>query len=161
MSEAAQDAPSEPEIRALLRDYANALDRGEFGRWPEFFAAQCRYRITTRDNVERGYPLSIMLCSNRAMLFDRIEATEKANVYEPHRYRHVLSESEIARRLDGSAEVRTSFLCVRIMLTGEMTLFACGEYVDEIVREEGRCRFRARAVILDGSKIDSLIAIPL
>jgi anthranilate 1,2-dioxygenase small subunit len=157
----AVERPAAPAIRALLRDYANAVDRGALKRWPDFFAEACQYRITTRENVERGFPLSIMLCTNRAMLFDRIEATEKANVYEPHRYRHVLSESEIETGPDGAAVVRTSFLCVRIMLTGDMTLFACGEYLDEVVDDGGRAVFRSRTVVLDSSKIDTLIAIPL
>ena len=155
------EPPATPAIRALLRDYANTIDRGALAHWPDFFAQTCQYRITTRENVDRGFPLSIMLCTSRAMLFDRLEATEKANVYEPHGYRHILSESEIEAGPDGVAVVRTSFLCVRIMLTGDMTLFACGEYLDEVVGEGGRAVFRSRTVILDSSKIDTLIAIPL
>jgi 3-phenylpropionate/cinnamic acid dioxygenase small subunit len=158
---AADSAPTPAEIRALLRDYANAVDRGALSSWPDFFAETCSYRITTRDNVERGMPLSIMLCQNRAMLYDRIEATEKANVYEPHRYRHILSDSEVVARRDAVAEVRTGFICVRIMLSGETSLFVSGEYHDEVLRENGCCLFRSRAVILDSSRIDTLIAIPL
>lgn len=152
---------TQAEARALLRDYVNALDRGRLGEWPNFFVEECTYRIATRDNESRGFPLSIMLCNNRAMLFDRIEATEKANVFEPHSYRHILSESEVTAEANGALALRTSFLCVRIMHSGEMTLFACGEYVDEVVRDGGRCLFRSKSVILDSSRIDTLIAIPL
>lgn len=152
---------TQAEARALLRDYVNALDRGALSEWPGFFVEDGHYRITTRENEARGLPLSIMLCSNRAMLFDRIEATEKANIFEPHSYRHILSDSDVVADADGVLTVRTSFLCVRIMHSGEMMLFACGEYVDEIVRDQGRCRYRAKSVILDSSKIDTLIAIPI
>jgi anthranilate 1,2-dioxygenase small subunit len=95
------------------------------------------------------------------MLFDRIEATEKANIFEPHSYRHILSDSEVVAKTADLIRVRTGFICVRIMHSGETTLFASGEYVDEVVRENGRCRFRSKAVILDSSQIDTLIAIPL
>ncbi|HTP82489.1 MAG TPA: aromatic-ring-hydroxylating dioxygenase subunit beta [Alphaproteobacteria bacterium] len=152
---------TQTEARALLRDYVNAIDRGRLTDWPNFFVEACSYRITTRENEERGRPLSIMLCNNRAMLFDRIEATEKANIFEPHSYRHILSDSEVVSESDGALTMRTSFLCVRIMKTGETMLFVCGEYVDEIVREQGRCRFRSKRVVLDSSRIDTLIAIPL
>ena len=152
---------TQAEARSLLRDYVNALDRGRLGEWPKFFAEAGNYRITTRENEERGFPLSIMLCNNRAMLFDRIEATEKANIFEPHSYRHILSDSEVVAESDTALTMRTSFLCVRIMGTGDTTLFVCGEYVDEIVREQGRCLFRAKRVVLDSSKIDTLIAIPI
>jgi anthranilate 1,2-dioxygenase small subunit len=152
---------TQAEARGLLRDYVNALDRGRLGEWPGFFAEACNYRITTRENEERGFPLSIMLCNNRAMLFDRIEATEKANIFEPHSYRHILSDSEIVSESNDALTMRTGFLCVRIMHSGETTLFVCGEYVDEIVRERGRCLFRSKRVVLDSSKIDTLIAIPI
>lgn len=152
---------TQAEARALLRDYVNAIDRGRLGEWPNFFVEACSYRITTRENEERGFPLSIMLCNNRAMLFDRIEATEKANIFEPHSYRHILSDSEVVSESATALTMRTSFLCVRIMHSGETMLFVCGEYVDEIVRQQGRCLFRSKRVVLDSSKIDTLIAIPI
>jgi anthranilate 1,2-dioxygenase small subunit len=152
---------TEAAARALLRDYVHALDRMALATWPTFFADPCLYRITTRENEERGYPLSIMLCNNRPMLFDRVEATEKANIYEPHTYRHVLSDTEVVARGADGLRTRTSFLCVRTMHDGATTLFVCGEYVDEIVHEEGRLLYRAKTVVLDQSRIDTLIAIPL
>jgi anthranilate 1,2-dioxygenase small subunit len=147
--------------RSLLCDYSYALDDGKLSDWPGFFTDPCLYRITTRDNHRRGYPLSIMLCDNRAMLFDRIEATEKANIFEPHHYRHVLSDSQLVEQRHDALVVRTGFLCVRTMLDGDSILFVSGEYLDEFVVVEGACRFRAKTVILDQSRIDTLIAIPL
>ena len=149
------------EARSLLRDYTYALDSGKLADWPMFFTEQGLYRITTRQNHEQGYPLSIMLCDNRNMLYDRLEATEKANIYEPHYYRHILSDSQPMQSTAGVVAARTSFLCVRTMLDGSTLLFASGEYHDEVVREDGALRFRSKTVILDQSRIDTLIAIPL
>jgi anthranilate 1,2-dioxygenase small subunit len=72
-------------------------DEGPLTDWPTFFTETCLYRITTRQNEERNMPLSIMLCDNHAMLYDRVEAIEKANIFEPHYYRHVLSDSRMLR----------------------------------------------------------------
>lgn len=149
------------EARMLLSDYTYALDGGRLAEWPTFFTAGGLYRITTRQNHERGFPLSIMLCDNRNMLYDRVEATEKANIFEPHYYRHVLSDSQAMEAKGDVVTARTSFICVRTMLDGSTMLFCSGEYLDEVVREEGRCRFRSKTVILDQSRIDTLIAIPL
>lgn len=157
----ADDRLSETAARSLLRDYVNALDRGTLRIWPTLFTQDAVYRIATRENEERGLPLPIMLCSNRAMLFDRIEATEKANIFEPHSYRHIISDSEIVARSDDALTIRTGFFCVRTMHDGTMMLFVTGEYVDEVVLDEGRCRYRAKTVVLDQSRIDTLIAIPL
>ena len=149
------------DARNLLRDYTYALDAGKLSDWPMFFTANGLYRITTRQNHEQGFPLSIMLCDNRNMLYDRVEATEKANIYEPHYYRHVLSDSQPMEAKDGALCARTSFVCVRTMLDGSTILFCSGEYLDEVVREDGVVRFRSKTVVLDQSRIDTLIAIPL
>ena len=156
-----QEKVTPGEARALLADYAYTLDAGRLAQWPTFFTERGLYRITTRQNHERGYPLSIMLCDNRNMLYDRVEATEKANIFEPHYYRHVLSDSQLLPSKDEALTARTSFLCVRTMLDGSSILFCSGEYLDEVVREDGVCRFRSKTVILDQSRIDTLIAIPL
>jgi anthranilate 1,2-dioxygenase small subunit len=149
------------EARALQRDYVYTIDDGKLAEWPTYFTDPCLYRITTRDNLRQGFPLSIMLCDNQAMLFDRVEATEKANIFEPHMYRHILSDAQMVNGEGGTLTVRTSFICVRTMLDGGMSLFVSGEYLDEIVRENGRCLFRSKTVVLDLSRIDTLIAIPL
>jgi anthranilate 1,2-dioxygenase small subunit len=148
-------------VQALLGDYAAVLDDGPLAEWPEFFTDDCLYRITTRENEKRGMPLSILLCDNRAGLYDRVEATEKANIFEPHWYRHLLSQSRIVPGKAGIPTVETSFLCVRTMLRGEMGLFVSGVYRDEIVRDGARLLFRSKTVVLDQSQIDTLIAIPL
>jgi anthranilate 1,2-dioxygenase small subunit len=102
-----------------------------------------------------------MLCDNQAMLYDRVEAVEKANIFEPHFYRHILSDSRVLSSQDDSLVLETSFICVRSMLDGRMDLFTAGKYVDHVVKQDGRCLFKSKTVVLDHSKIDTLIAIPL
>lgn len=149
------------EARRLLVDYVYTIDDGALSEWPKFFTDPCLYRITTRQNEEAKMPLSIMLCDNHAMLYDRVEAIEKANIFEPHCYRHVLSDSRVLSRTADALVMETSFICVRTMLDGRMTLFAAARYLDEIVAGPERCLFRSRTVVLDSSQVDTLIAIPL
>lgn len=152
---------SEAAARRLIVDCAYAIDAGELSQWPKFFTDPCLYRITTRQNEIMNMPLSIMLCDNQAMLYDRVEAIEKANIFEPHYYRHILSDSRPLSRTPNEMKVETSFICVRTMLDGRMSLFVAGRYVDDVVLGDGLCRFRSRTVILDSSQVDTLIAIPL
>jgi anthranilate 1,2-dioxygenase small subunit len=152
---------TESQARQLISDYTYTIDDGAVSDWPTYFSEPCLYRITTRQNHEMVMPLSIMLCDNQAMLYDRVEAIEQANIFEPHYYRHVLSESKVIDKTDTTINMETSFICVRTMLDGRVTLFATGRYSDQIVLEQGRCLFRSRVVILDSSKIDTLIAIPI
>jgi anthranilate 1,2-dioxygenase small subunit len=153
--------PTLAQARQLLAVYTYVLDEGPLGDWPGLFTETCLYRITTRQNEERNMPLSIMLCDNHAMLYDRVEAVEKANIYEPHYYRHVLSDSRMLRTTPDSLWMETSFICVRTMLDGRMILFAAGKYVDEIVAQADRCLFRSKTIVLDPSQVDTLIAKPL
>jgi hypothetical protein len=51
------------EARNLLCEYIATIDRGKLREWPNFFAETSVYRIATRENEERGLPLSIMLCN--------------------------------------------------------------------------------------------------
>ncbi|WP_422033949.1 aromatic-ring-hydroxylating dioxygenase subunit beta [Reyranella sp.] len=154
-------AVSEAQARRLLVDYAYAIDDGRLSEWPTFFTDPCLYRITTRQNEEQGLPLSIMLCDNHAMLYDRVEAIEKANVFEPHFYRHILSDSRIAAVAAEGLGLETSFICVRTMLDGRQSLFAAGVYRDHFVSKDGGCLLRSRTVVLDSSQVDTLLAIPL
>jgi anthranilate 1,2-dioxygenase small subunit len=152
---------TEAEARKHQAAYAYTIDEGPLSDWPKFFTDPCLYRITTRVNEERKMPLSIMLCDNQAMLYDRVEAVEKANIFEPHFYRHILSDSRVLSSQDDSLVLETSFICVRSMLDGRMDLFTAGKYVDHMVKQEGRCLFKSKTVVLDHSRVDTLIAIPL
>ena len=149
-------------IQDLNARYVQAIDDNRLDAWPNFFAEQGRYRITTAENFARELPLGMMYATSRAMLRDRVRALRDANVYEAQRYRHVLGMPLVEQRQDG-VHARTSFLVVRIMHSGETTLFASGAYSDRIVLDEanGEPYFAEKVVILDSRQIDTLLAIPL
>jgi anthranilate 1,2-dioxygenase small subunit len=153
--------PSLAQARDAIVDYAAAIDDLRLKEWPEMFTDPCLYRITTREILQRGQPLSIMLCDNRAMLFDRVEAIEQANIFEPHLYRHILNDSRRIPGPDDALNLETGFMVIRTMMTGEQDLFLSGKYIDEIIESEGRVLFRSRTVVLDSSLVDTLIAIPV
>jgi anthranilate 1,2-dioxygenase small subunit len=146
-------------VEELHARYAHALDADELERWPEFFTANGRYRITTAENEARGLPLPVLYAEGQAMLRDRIASLRHANIYEPQRYRHLVSA--VLLETDSGATVKSvaNFAVVRIMENGESTLFATGRYVDRIARAE--MRYEERVVICDSRRFDTLLAIPL
>jgi anthranilate 1,2-dioxygenase small subunit len=152
---------SEAEARRHQAAYTYVIDEGPLSEWPKFFTDPCLYRITTRMNEQQNMPLSIMLCDSQAMLYDRVEAVEKANIFEPHFYRHILSDCRVLAADARSIKLETSFICIRSMLDGRMDLFTAGKYVDHVVKQDGCCLFSSKTVVLDHSRIDTLIAIPL
>ena len=149
------------ELQDLYTGYAACLDTDALERWPEFFTDDCAYRITSAENHEAGLPLGLIYATSKNMLKDRVNALRQANIYEPQRYRHLVTgiqiESGTADALDASA----SFLVVRTMQDGAMTLFAAGRYIDRVVHTEMGWKFAGKLVILDSRRIDTLLAIPL
>jgi anthranilate 1,2-dioxygenase small subunit/terephthalate 1,2-dioxygenase oxygenase component beta subunit len=141
--------------------YAHAIDSDALEQWPAFFTQDCSYRITNVDNEREGLPAGIVYADSRAMLEDRIAALREANIYERHRYRHLLGVPLLESADAGGAVARTSFLVARIMHTGETTLFASGEYRDRFVLVEGRLLLAERVAVCDSTVTDTLLALPL
>jgi len=147
-------------VENLLARYVHALDDDRLEEWPGFFTESGRYRITTAENHARELPLPLVYADSRAMLRDRVNALRHANIYEPQRYRHLVS-SLLVERLDaGAARAVSNFQVVRIMAGGESALFASGRYLDRIDLK-GEPLFEEKLVVLDSRRVDTLLAIPL
>ena len=148
-------------IEELYAAYADCIDEDRLEEWPEFFVENCRYLITSRESHEAGLRHGIMYCASRGMVSDRVMAMRRANIFEPHRYRHIVGPARIVAVADGTAEARANFFAARIMHDGTTTLFATGRYLDRIEIVSTRFRFVERIVVLDSQKIDTLLVLPL
>jgi 3-phenylpropionate/cinnamic acid dioxygenase small subunit len=162
-SAAAVDVGLQLAVEQLLARYAHCLDDDRLEAWPEFFVDAARYRITTAENLEREFPLSIVHADSRAMLRDRVKALRHANIYEAQRYRHLVSATLVEPIDAAIVRAVSNFAVVRTMHTGESLLFASGRYLDRIrlAGEHGQPQFEERLVVLDSRQVDTLLAIPL
>ena len=149
------------ELQALYTDYVHCLDADELERWPDFFTEDCFYRVTSAENYEAGMPLGLIHATSRNMLKDRVSALREANIYEPQRYRHLVSSIKILDDRGETLDLIANFLVVRTMQEGDMTVFAAGRYVDQVKREDGAWKFASKTVVLDSRQIDTLLAIPI
>jgi 3-phenylpropionate/cinnamic acid dioxygenase small subunit len=143
--------------------YALCIDNDELERWPDFFGDRCVYQITTDDSLRKGLDTVIVYADSKAMLVDRITALRHANIYEPHRYRHLVG-MPMLRDTGNASEVgaETPFAVFRIMKGGTTTVFATGRYLDRIALVRGKpMTFVERIVVCDSSVVDTLLAIPL
>ena len=147
------------DVERLHARYAHALDSDQLEQWPSFFTAKGRYRIATAENEARGLPIPVLYCEGQAMLRDRIASLRHANIYEPQRYRHMVSAVLLEGETAASVKSIANFLVVRVMENGETLLFASGRYVDRISLAE--MRYEERVVICDSRRFDTLLAIPL
>jgi anthranilate 1,2-dioxygenase small subunit len=148
-------------IERLMTDYAHCIDDDRLEDWPDFFAADGRYRVQTRENHDRGLPASLIYCTGMGMLRDRVSALRTANIFEPHVYCHMVSAVRLLDSAGGVHHTRSNFTVTRTMAEGDMSIFACGRYLDRIVEDAGALRFKERTVVLDSRRIDTLLVIPI
>ncbi len=146
-------------VERLHARYVHALDSDQLEAWPDFFTDKGKYRITTAENEARGLPLPVLYAEGRAMLNDRVASLRHANIYEPQRYRHMVSAVLVERASDRLIKSTANFLVIRIMENGETLLFASGRYVDRITLPD--MKYEERVVICDSRRFDTLLAIPL
>ena len=149
-----------PSPEALITRSAIALDRIDYASWLECFAEECRYEITTFINLANGWPCGLLHAFSKDQLRDRIASIETVNVYEPHRYRHILSQTHQTHTGMDSIFV-TAFSVYRITANRSTILFATGEYRDRFKYEASGLSILERTVVLDNEQIDTLLAIPL
>jgi len=148
------------QVENLHARYAPALDADRLEDWPGFFTEDGVYRIATAENEARGLPLPVLFAQGRAMLRDRVASLRHANIYEPQRYRHIVSSCLVESV--SATEVRSvsSFLVVRVMQDGQALLFASGRYLDRIALAPEPL-YAERVVVCDSRRFDTLLAIPL
>ena len=148
-------------VEYLTADYIGCIDQDDLERWPAFFTEDGLYRITARESYERGMLAGFLYCSGRGMLHDRVLALRRANIYEPHYYRHMVSGTRLVRQEPTGWRFHTNFQVIRTMKTGEMSVFAVGLFDDLIVTGETQMLFKEKTVVCDSSRIDTLLVIPI
>jgi anthranilate 1,2-dioxygenase small subunit len=148
-------------ISQLLAEYAQCLDADQLETWHDFFTQDAVYKVTTRENQERGLPLSLIYCRGHGMMKDRISALRTANIFEPHVYCHLDGALVVGKDSDGAYTARSNFTILRTMTGGDMSVFACGRFFDRIVEVDGVLKFAERIAVLDSRQIDTLLVIPI
>lgn len=155
------DAAARAQIEELLARYPHAIDNDALESWPLFFVEDGQYLVTTRENHANGWPVGIMYCDGRGMIQDQVTALRQAIVFEPHVYRHIVGSALISPASDGSYAVESNFHVLRTSADGMVVTYGCGRYLDEIVQSWGGMQFRKRTVVLNSSRINTLLVIPL
>ncbi len=152
-------------VEDLLLAYVDSLDHDRLEEWPKFFVEDCLYQIIPHENVSRDLPISLIYCDSRGMLEDRVTAYRKANYYAPHLYRHVVSGVRITEKTDGVISAQANYVVLQTHLDpvnyGSTEVYSAGEYRDKVVIENGIAKLKEKVVIVDTSRISSLLATPL
>lgn len=146
---------------ALMGEYADLIDEDRLEDWIELFTEDAVYQVIPRENVDQNLPASLMLCSNKNMLRDRIVSLRNANEYNPHFDRHLVGRVKVAPDRQDVWHVTASYAVFQTNLEGQSRLFSVGRYRDKARLESGRLLFCEKRVIVDSFSVPTLLATPL
>jgi 3-phenylpropionate/cinnamic acid dioxygenase small subunit len=145
----------------LYCDYGDALDDGEYERWPGFFTESCLYKVVPRENFERNLPIGLIYCESRAMLEDRVVALRETALFAPRVMRHIISGLRIRALDPAGIRLSASFALIETMVDQPSQVFLCGTYRDLVVEDEGTLRFAEKICVYDSTIVPTSLIFPI
>jgi salicylate 5-hydroxylase small subunit len=149
------------DVVTLHAEYSACLDAGEFERWPDFFVADCVYRIQSRENFDAGLPLSIMWLEGTGMLKDRVYSVRETLYHDPYYQRHIVSAPRIVAVDGDEIRAETNYLVIRTKRDTFSELFNVGRYLDSMHRTPDGLKFKSRSCVFDSEWIRNSIIYPI
>lgn len=151
---------SRDDVRDLYDRYYATLDAVKLEQWPQFFSAECRYRIIPRENYEAGYRLATVGAESRGMLMDRVTGLLRTQVFAPRYYRRFPGPLHIVEEADGYIAVEHNLLIVQTLIDKQSEIVLCGRCFDRITFEEGRLLIKNRDIVFDSEMIPNSLIYP-
>jgi 3-phenylpropionate/cinnamic acid dioxygenase small subunit len=147
-------------IMDLYSTYTTALDEGRYRDWAECFSAHAEYRLTTKENHERGLPIAIIFCEGKGMIEDRAFTTAETTISQPRALRHIVSG--ITVQADGEGyRVGADFLILQTMLDRMTEVVMSGRYIDRVVVDGERFLFESRVCVTDTLLYPTSVVAPV
>ncbi|MGF7000704.1 aromatic-ring-hydroxylating dioxygenase subunit beta [Paraburkholderia sp. GAS32] len=155
-------------IDAINLKYVEALDSKEMNKWLDAFSGDdiASYICISRENVNRGLPLALMMDDCKARLFDRVTYITKiwAGTFEDYQTRHFVQRVRAERISDLDFKVWSNF---SVLYTpdngGSSGVLATGVYEDEIrlTSDQSGARILSRRAVLDTTVLPRYLVYPL
>ena len=149
------------ELHRVQERYISLIDNDQLEEWPNLFTEDGIYEIVPKENADQGLSIGIMHCFGRPMMRDRIVSLRKANVFEPHTYRHLTSGLEFIRIGKDTVEMQSNYVVVQTLTDGESRIYQAGRYEDRLVRTVDGWRFEKKRAIYDTSRVQTLLVTPV
>ena len=148
-------------VDQLNAAYAAVLDEQRFDEWPLFFQTDGRYKVQSRENHARGFPLGLMDLESRGMMNDRIYGVTQTIYHAPYYTRHVLSPARIVSLQGEAITAETNYAVFRTRPAGVSEVFSVGRYLDVIHNLDGRLMFKSRLCVYDSEMVLNSLIYPI
>ena len=154
-------SPLHGKILDLIFDAVRLLDQEKWEEWVRLFTEDGVYKIISRENFAEGLPLAIVLCEGRDMISDRILSLRKANIFNLHHDRHMVSNPRVLDVNEGCYSVHSHFALYQSTPAGDTSLFSVGAYLDKIIFVDDQARFKERIAVTDTGAVRNLLSSPI
>ncbi len=148
-------------IATLYNDVAAALDAHDLDRWPSFFTDDCIYKLQSRENYDRGWPLATLAFESRGMLQDRVYAAKGTLFHDPYHQRHIVGLPRVLERTDAGWRCETSLLVVRTRRDCLPETLFVGRTLDHIVATPDGLRLAERVCVFDNDLLPNSVVDPI
>jgi salicylate 5-hydroxylase small subunit len=148
-------------VQQLHADYASAVDSGHWNLWPEFFTEECVYKLQSRENHERGFPLATLFFTSKGMLKDRVYGITETLYHDPYYQRHVVGAAVVKKLDEGKIYSEANYAVFRTKIDKESTVFKVGRDLDTLVQTPEGFKFAERLCIFDSEMIPNSIIYPI
>jgi anthranilate 1,2-dioxygenase small subunit len=148
-------------LHRLQERYVSVIDCDRLEEWPDLFTEDGLYEIVPKENADLGLPIGIIHCFGLPMLRDRVVSLRKANVFEPHVYRHMTSGLEFTRVDSDTVDMQSNYVVVQTLTDGESPVYQAGRYFDQVVRTPKGWRYQRKRAVYDTSRVQTLLATPI
>jgi anthranilate 1,2-dioxygenase small subunit len=145
----------------LMDQYVECIDADRLEEWLDLFTEDATYQVLPRENLEQELPASIMLCTNKNMLRDRILSLRNANIYNPHYDRHLISSLRVRKEAEGVWRLSANYALYQTSHEGRSHLFSVGAYRDRARMVNGTLLFCQKLVVVDTFAVPTLLATPI
>ena len=148
-------------IGTLYTDYAAVLDAREVERWPDFFTEDCIYKLQSRENHDRGWPLATLAFESRGMLQDRVYAAKDTLFHDPYHQRHIVGLPRVLARTAEGWRCEASLLVMRTRRDSMPEVLFVGRTIDHVVGTAEGLRLAERLCIFDNDLLPNSIVDPI
>lgn len=152
---------SRDSVERFYESYYDSLDENRLSDWPPHFSEECLYRVVSRENFERGLPLSTIVAESRNMLIDRVTGLTKTQVYAPRYYRRFPGPLRVQAESNALVSVQHNLLIIQTLIDKQSEIVMSGRCHDKIELEQGQLQLKVRVFVFDSEMIPNSLIYPV
>ncbi len=145
------------EIRALIQETAERLDRENFDGWLELFAAKSEYELTAYSSEIKA---SMSWWKSTREELGKILDEIPQHIRDAGRRIHLVVPVLVSVA-GATASARSQFAILRTDRGGHSGVYAVGRYEDELIKESDRWRYAVHRAVLDTRMLETGTHLPL